>query len=98
MRTVRVLLVLAGLAAVGYGVHGLVESTGRPALLSAGRWLLGGTLVHDAVLAPACLLVGYAVCRTVPPTARPYVQAGLVISGSVLLVAAPVVSRRGYAP
>lgn len=52
------------------------------------RWLVGLDIAHDALLAPAVLLVGLACRRLVPPVWRAPVQGALIASGSVLIVAA----------
>lgn len=96
MRTARVLLALAGTLAAGYGVVGLVDSTSSRGLRSALVWLIGGALLHDGVLVPVTLLTGVLACRLVPVAVRPAAQAGLIVSGAVVIVAAPFVSRRGY--
>jgi hypothetical protein len=88
-----------GSAAVGWGLilwgvrgalHHHVDT--RPGQLV--RFLLGGALAHDLLLAPAVLLVGVLVARAVPGRWRAPVQAGLVISGTLLLFTWP--ELRGY--
>ena len=56
------------------------------------RWLVGLTVAHDLMLVPVVLVVGVVVPRWAP--ARAWVAAGLVVSGSLSLVAWPLV--RGY--
>jgi hypothetical protein len=51
------------------------------------RWLVGADLIHDAVVAPALLLVGAGVSRVVPGGWRAPVQAALIATGGVLVVA-----------
>lgn len=97
MRWLRVALVAAGLLTAGRGAVGLVGSTGGDALRSVVAWFLGSVVLHDAVAVPAVLAVGLAT-RAVPAVARRYVQAGLVVSGTVALVAAPLVSGLGRTP
>lgn len=55
---------------------------------------IGLTLVHDLVLAPIVCLVGLAVGRLLPLSARGPVAAGLFVSATVTAVAWPAV--RGY--
>jgi hypothetical protein len=65
------------------------------------RWLvlfLGSAVVHDLVVAPAVILVGWAVARAAPPWARAPVQAGLLTSGAVALFALPFVAGYGRQP
>ena len=65
----------------------------RPGQLA--RFLLGGALAHDLILAPLVLLVGVALARAVPGRWRAPVQAALFISGTMVLFSYPEV--RGYA-
>ena len=51
------------------------------------RWLVGLDVAHDLVLAPAVVLVGVAVRRWVSRRWLAPVQAALIVSASVLLVA-----------
>lgn len=51
-------------------------------------WLVGLDLAHDLLVAPVAIGVGVAVARVVRGPLRAPVQAGLVASGCVLLVAA----------
>ena len=74
MRAVRALLVLAG---VGFGLWGLwlMREFTSERLVSAGIWLGGGIVLHDAVLAPLTVAIGVAggrgallqVAAMVPP-------------------------------
>jgi hypothetical protein len=83
-----------GWALIGWGVRGALHHDvhTRPGQLV--RFLLGGALAHDLVLAPAVLLAGVVVARAVPGRWRAPVQAGLIVSGTVALFAFPLV--RGY--
>lgn len=93
----RRLLHALGAAAVLYGGWGLLGAAERTQPLSAALWFGGGVLAHDAVLAPAVLLVAAAVARWVPAGARAVVQGALLVSGAVTLVALPLVAGRGGA-
>lgn len=83
-----------GAAVMTYGAHGLIEQAGTDTAGSVGRWIVGADLAHDLLLAPVAIAVGWAVGRVVPGWLRPPVQAGLVATGVLLLIAwAPL---RGY--
>jgi hypothetical protein len=85
----------AGWATIGYGLRGLWQHRldTRPANLA--KFAVGGALIHDLILAPLLLAVGVAIARIVPPRLRAIVQAALIVSGSLVLFAYPLV--RGYA-
>ena len=77
-----------------WGVRGALQHRleTRPGQLV--RFLLGGALAHDLVLAPVVLLTGVALARSVRGRWRAPIQAALFISGALLLFAFP--ELRGY--
>lgn len=95
-RAVRVAAIVCGVGISAYGAVGLVGSTDLHALRSAATWFVGGNLVHDALIAPATLLVGAVVARLSPAVVRAYLQAALIISAGVVLITLPLLSGRGY--
>ena len=84
----------AGWAVILWGVRGALHHhiDTRPAQLV--RFLLGGALLHDLVLAPAVLLTGVLVARAVGGRWRAPLQAALFISATLVLFSYPLL--RGY--
>jgi hypothetical protein len=80
---------------MGYGLRGVLVDAASTRPGELGRWLVGGALVHDLVLVPLVLAVGWGVHRLVPagPTRRVLTWC-LATSGVLALVAWPFV--RGY--
>jgi hypothetical protein len=94
----RALLVVAGVAAIGYGALGLLRAASdtRPP-----RWLadlVASSLLHDLLLAPVVLLLLVAGRRWLPRSWRGPAAAFLLIGGSLALVALPVVLGAGARP
>ncbi|MEV0135831.1 hypothetical protein AB0H83_46250 [Dactylosporangium sp. NPDC050688] len=94
MTAARVALAVAGLALLGYGLHGWLteqpgEVTGRVVFLAAG------VAAHDLVALPLVLTAGALTARFVPPAARIPVQAALAVSATVTVVALPFVIGAG---
>jgi hypothetical protein len=85
----RTLLGAAGVAMLGYGAWGVLHGAHESSLESIGRWLLGGLLLHDAVLAPAVFVAGFIAFRVTGPRLRRALAAILLIGGSAVLVALP---------
>lgn len=85
----------AGWVIIAYGLGGMIHHRldTRPANLA--KFAVGGALIHDLVFAPAVLLVGVVISRATPARMRGIVQAALIVSGSLVLLAYPLV--RGYA-
>jgi hypothetical protein len=94
VRPTRPLLVAAGSATAGYGLWLL-----RPELPAATAWLLAGPVLHDALVAPVVGLAGLALGRVLPHrTWRPWISAGLAITGMLVLIAVPLILRPDPAP
>jgi len=85
----------AGWMIIAYGLRGMIHHRvdTRPANLA--KFAVSGALIHDLVFAPLVLLVGVLVSRATPPRVRGILQAALIVSGSLVLFAYPLV--RGYA-
>ena len=83
-----------GWAVIAWGVVGVFSNSldTRPANLA--KFVVGGALLHDLLVAPLAILAGVLVTRAVPAKARGPVQAALVVSAIVGLFAFPLV--RGY--
>ena len=94
----RWMFLLPGLAAVGYGAHGLLSAGDRVPLGSWLTWFLGGVLVHDLVVAPLWIGLGWLAARLLPRAARPAVAVAAVVSGALVLVALPFVVGFGADP
>lgn len=62
MIAVRGAMGALGLVAIAWGAWLMTDFTGDQ-LVSAGVWLAGGVLVHDAVIAPLTVLVGVALVK-----------------------------------
>jgi hypothetical protein len=84
----------AGWAVIGFGLRGIFQHSldTRPANLA--KFVVGGALLHDLVVAPLVILAGVGVARAVPRRGRAVVQGALVVSGVLALFSYPLV--RGY--
>lgn len=91
--TARGVLLVTGCLAAGYGVT-LLLGNGWSDVVAAGIWLAAGVFLHDAVLAPVTIGLGaLALGRWRAPLAM-----GLVLLGTLTLVAVPVLSGQGERP
>ena len=91
---------LVGALGVAAGLYGawLLYDRGWDNFVAAGTWLFAGVVLHDGVLAPLVLLLCLAGTRALPRAARGPAAAGLVVLGSVTLLAVPVLGRFGARP
>ncbi len=94
MRAVRGLLFVLGLAGLAWGAK-QVLGLGFDASLNAGIWLVAGVLAHDGVLAPLVVVLALVAMRVLPAWLRGPLAAGLLVLGSVTLLAIPVLGRFG---
>lgn len=78
-----------GLALMGTGVALLVGDGDLPGVLA---WLAGVVLLHDLVVMPVVLAVGFLLVRG---RFRGPVRGALVVAGSLTAIASPVLLRTG---
>lgn len=93
----RAALVASGLLLGIFGAYSLLR-LGVSNLAWAVAWLIGGVVVHDAVLAPLVIGAWAFGIRALPVRVRPPLVAGLVVLGAVTLLAIPVLGRFGALP
>ncbi|WP_329406215.1 hypothetical protein OG802_01075 [Streptomyces sp. NBC_00704] len=89
MKALRVLLGAVGVALMGVGAFQLTDVRDPVGVLV---WLGGAVLLHDAVIAPLLLLVGFVLVRR---RARGPVRGALLVAGALTAVALPVLLRPG---
>ncbi|HEX5087608.1 MAG TPA: hypothetical protein VFV89_07360 [Nocardioides sp.] len=78
-----------------YGAWLLVSRQDRAQLVGAAKWLVAGVVLHDFVLAPLTLVVVAGLARLLPVSHRAPAAVGLVVLGSVTLLAIPVLGSFG---
>ncbi len=95
MKTLRLLLILPGLGALVWGAVLFAEYAlpVRPDVFGTLGWLVGGTLVHDVLLAPVVGVAGFLLSRFLPDPWRTPVKAGAVLTGVLTLLAIPLLWR-----
>ena len=86
-----------GWVVIGVGLRGIFEKhvDTRPGQLA--RFVVGGALLHDLVVAPLVIVAAVILARAGPGRARPVIQAALVISAVVALFSFPLVRAYGLA-
>jgi hypothetical protein len=67
-------------------------------LLILAAWLIAAVVIHDGLLSPAVLTVGWFLARRVPPRARRYLQGLLIVGGLLTVIAIPLMLRRDSQP
>jgi hypothetical protein len=93
--TARLVLVIAGCALMLYGFVQLVDSDQVWQVLP---WAVGPVVVHDALVAPLIVVVGWWASRHAPAASRTPLLTAAIVSGGLLAVAASVLTRAGALP
>lgn len=95
MKLTRIVLALAGLAALGFGVSLFVgyAAPAWPDSLKTVLWFGGGPIVNDAVFAPVAGVIGLLVSRVLPAPWRAPVQAGAALTAVLGFIAFPLLWR-----
>jgi hypothetical protein len=91
----RVLLGTIGTAAIGYGALRILTDSKDTKPIALLKWLIGSLLVHDLLIAPVVVGIGWLLTRFVPARARTFVQAGLVTGGLVGALGVLLIWRQG---
>ncbi len=86
-------LLLVGGLCILWGLKQLVDR--KVPLLPFGEWFVGAAILHDAVVAPAVIVVGWLLGRAAPRRARVPLTAGLVVAGVILLYSIPALFTDG---
>jgi hypothetical protein len=85
---------VAGWAVIGSAVVGMVADAPDTHPVNFLLYFAGGAFVHDLVLAPIVLAIGWLVIRRLPAQEQPVIAGALIVMGTVSLYAYPFV--RGY--
>ncbi len=84
---------ILGSGIMAFGIRGAVMNlhTSAP---DVARWVVGADLLHDLIVAPVAIAIGWCVHRTVPSRWRAPIQAGLFATAVTLMIGWP--GWRGY--
>jgi len=86
-----------GLVLLGWGAVELLPVV-LDSPLSLGGWLVGGPVVHDALIAPVVGVGGVVIARVLPKPWRAPVGAGLVVSAILVVLSIPYLWRSFSGP
>ena len=86
-----------GVAAVLFGLHGLVYGGVATHWPAPAVWLVAGVLAHDLVLVPLLAAGGWVLALVAPARVRGVVRGGLLVAAVLTVVALPMLSGKGDA-
>lgn len=98
MKAWRIILAIAGIALGAFGVFRLVTEIPTHSLLILLLWLAAALVLHDAILAPSEVGVGWLLRRHVPDRVRRFLQVALIMSAIVAVIGIPMIFLRGSQP
>lgn len=94
----RLPLGIAGVLLALFGVFRLLTQVPIFPLVILALWLVGALVIHDGILSPIVVAVGWVVARVLPPRARRYLQGALVMAALVTVIAIPMIYRQDSQP
>jgi hypothetical protein len=94
----RIILAVSGLLLGLFGVFRLLTQFPAPSLMPLVIWLVAALIIHDGLLSPAVVGLGWVLRRFVPDRERSYLQAWLIMSALVVVIAIPMIYLRGSQP
>jgi hypothetical protein len=98
MRTWRIVLATGGIALALFGCFRLATQLPVATLIALGSWLVAALIIHDGILSPAVVAVGWLLRTHVPDRGRRYLQGALIVTGSATVIALPMIYLRGSQP
>lgn len=98
MSKTRIAIAVPGILLGLFGVFRLLTEVPNDDLIQLAIWLAAAVLLHDGVLSPIIVGVGWLIARVVPPRARAFVQGGLLAGALVTVIAVPMIYRGDVQP
>lgn len=98
MKAWRIILAVAGIGLLAFGVFRLLSEIPTHSLLILAVWLVAALVLHDALLAPSVVGVGWLLRRYVPDRGRRYLQVALIMIALATVIAVPMIFLRGSQP
>lgn len=100
VRIWRIVLAVAGVALLGYGLLGLPTQLGPPQLLGLLVWLAAAVLLHDGVIVPVSTLAGAGLTRLgsgLRPASAAVLRCGLMTGAVVTVIAGILLKAQSVA-
>lgn len=94
----RIGLTISGVLLAVYGVGRLLTDIPTHSLLLLAAWMIGAVVIHDGIVSPVVVTVGWLLHRFVAARGRGFVQAGLIMGGLVTIIAIPMIHLRNSQP
>jgi hypothetical protein len=94
----RIGLTISGVLLGVYGAGRLLTEIPTHSLVLLAAWMIGAIVIHDGIISPVVVTVGWLLRRFVPSRGRGFVQAGLIMGALVTIIAIPMIHLRDSQP
>ena len=98
MKAWRIIFGVSGILLLLFGAFRFLTEISWSNLFVLALWMIGAIVVHDGLLSPVIVGVGFVLRRYVPDRGRRYLQTGLIMAGLVTVIALPMIYLRGSQP
>ena len=98
MKAWRIIFAVSGLVLLLFGAFRFFTEISWSNLFVLALWMIGAIVVHDGLLSPVVVGVGFMLRRWVPDRGRRYLQLGLIMAGLLTVIALPMIYLRGSQP
>jgi hypothetical protein len=94
----RIGLTTSGVLLGVYGAGRLLTGIPTHSLLLLAAWMIAAVVIHDGIVSPVVVTVGWLLHRYVPARGRGYLQAALIMGSLVTIIAIPMIHLRDSQP
>ena len=98
MKAWRIALAITGVSLGAFGVFRLLTEIPTGSLIKVGVWLLAALIIHDLVISPAVVSLGWTLRHKVADRERKHLQFALIMIAAVTVIALPMIVLRGSQP
>lgn len=89
---------IVGGGVLTFGVIGLMTNSAQTSPANMVKWVVGGLIAHDAIVAPAVVIASFLLARLLPAAIRGGIQATLAVCAVLVLMSYPVLNAAGRDP
>lgn len=89
---------IAGGGVLTFGFIGLMTNSAQTRPGNMVKWVVGGLIAHDAIVAPAVVAISFLLARLLPAAVRGGIQATLAVCAVLVVMSYPVLKAVGRDP
>lgn len=89
---------IAGGGVLAFGLIGLLTNSTQTRPGNMVKFVVGGLIAHDAIVAPAVVIASFLLARLLPEAVRGGIQATLAVCAVLVVMSVPVLTGKGKDP